>query len=110
SYDALLDAFWRNIDPTQSDGQFADHGEQYQTSIYYFSEEQKKKAEASKAALAKSGKFSKPIVTEILPAKPFYPAEDYHQDFYKKNPLRYNAYRIGSGRADYLRKTWGDKH
>ena len=107
TYQTLLETFWRQIDPTQVDGQFADHGRQYRSAIFYHSDEQKRLAESSKDALAKSGKFNKPIVTEIAPAGPFYPAEDYHQDYYKKNPLRYNLYKIGSGRAGFLQRTWG---
>jgi len=107
-YEELLETFWRNIDPTQADGQFADIGPQYRTAIFYHTEEQRRLAEASKARLAASGKFDKPIVTEIEPAGPFYPAEDYHQDYYKKNPLRYKLYHTGSGRKGYLRKTWGE--
>jgi methionine-S-sulfoxide reductase len=108
-YEQLLEVFWRNVDPTQSDGQFADHGRQYRTAIFYHNEEQKRLAEASKERLAKSGKFDKPLVTEIAPASTFYPAEDYHQDYYKKNPLRYKLYRIGSGREGFLNKTWGEQ-
>lgn len=108
TYDQLLDAFWRNIDPTTANAQFADRGRQYRTAIFYHTEEQKKAAEASKEMLAKSGKFDKPIVTEITAASKFYPAEDYHQDYYKKNPLRYKTYRIGSGREGFLKKTWGE--
>ena len=107
SYDELLETFWRNIDPTQADGQFADQGPQYRTAIFYHTEEQRRLAEASKARLAASGKFDKPIVTEVAPAGPFYPAEDYHQDYHKKNPLRYKLYRAGSGREGYLQRTWG---
>lgn len=107
SYETLLEVFWRNIDPTQADGQFADHGRQYRTAVFYHTQEQKRLAEASKAQLAASGKFDQPLVTEIAPASSFYPAEDYHQDYYKKNPLRYQLYRTGSGREGYLKKTWG---
>ena len=107
SYDELLDVFWRNIDPTTEDAQFADHGTQYRTAIFYHNEDQRRKAEASKEKLATSGKFKDPIVTQIVAATPFYPAEDYHQDYYKKNPLRYNAYKIGSGREGFIEKTWG---
>jgi len=107
SYETLLEVFWRNIDPTQPDGQFADHGRQYRTAIFYHTEEQQRLAEASKAQLAASGKFDQPIVTEIVPASSFYPAEDYHQDYHKKHPLRYQLYRTGSGREGYLKKTWG---
>jgi len=109
SYEKLLEVFWRNIDPTQENAQFADHGSQYRTGIFSHDAEQKRLAEASRDALAKSGKFKDPIVTEITPASAFYPAEDYHQDYSKKNPLRYNAYRMGSGRAGYLEKTWGSE-
>ena len=108
SYDQLLDVFWRNINPTQADGQFHDLGLSYQAAIYYRNYEEKKLAEASKEKLAKSGRFDRPIVTEILPAKPFYPAEDYHQKYYQKNPAAYEAYHIGSGRVSYLANIWGN--
>lgn len=107
SYEQLLDVFWMNIDPTTPNQQFADHGSQYRTAIFYHDEEQERLAEASKDALARSGKFASPIVTEIVPVLPFYPAEEHHQDYYKKHALRYHLYRIGSGRAGYLRDTWG---
>lgn len=107
SYDQLLDVFWHNINPTQADGQFQDIGLSYQAAIYYGNEEEKKSAQASKEKLAKSGRFDQPIVTEILPAKPFYPAEDYHQKYYQKNPVDYEAYHVGSGRVTYLAKVWG---
>ncbi len=107
SYEQLLDIFWRSINPTQGDGQFADIGLSYQPAIYYKTEEEKRSAEASKQKLAGSGKFQKPIVTEILPATPFYPAEEYHQKYYVKNPREYKAYYVGSGRAAFLEKTWG---
>lgn len=107
SYEQLLDVFWRNINPTQADGQFHDIGLSYQAAIYYDNEEEKKIAETSKEKLAKSGRFKQPIVTEILPAKPFYPAEDYHQKYYKKNPAAYEAYHVGSGRVSFLAKVWG---
>ncbi len=106
SYDTLLDVFWRSIDPTQKDGQFADRGSQYRTAIFYHSEEQRRRAEASKAALERSGKFARPIVTEIVAAKEFYPAEEYHQDYYRKNPLHYERYRHGSGRGPFLEEMW----
>ncbi|MBA2434998.1 MAG: peptide-methionine (S)-S-oxide reductase MsrA [Verrucomicrobiota bacterium] len=109
SYEQLLDVFWRNINPTQADGQFHDIGLSYQAAIYYGSDEEKKIAEASKEKLAKSGRFQKPIVTEILPVKPFYPAEEYHQKYYEKNPAAYGAYHVGSGRVAYLAKIWGKK-
>lgn len=110
NYDRLLYVFWRNIDPTQVDGQFVDHGRQYRTAIYYHNDAQKKAAEASKAALAGLKKFDKPIVTAIEPLNnSFWPAETYHQDFYKKSPLRYYSYRKGSGRDQFIKKTWGKK-
>ena len=108
SYDQLLNVFWHNINPTQTDGQFHDIGLSYQAAIYYGNEKEKKLAEASKEKLAKSGRFDRPIVTEILPAKPFYPAEDYHQKYYRKNPAAYEAYHIGSGRVSYLANIWGN--
>ncbi|MFO8057666.1 MAG: peptide-methionine (R)-S-oxide reductase MsrB [bacterium] len=107
SYEELLNVFWRHIDPTDPGGQFADRGPQYHTSVFYTDEEQKKTAEESKRKLDESGKFDKPVVTRILPADTFYPAEDYHQDYHKKNPLRYKLYKRGSGREDYINKTWG---
>lgn len=110
SYDQLLDVFWRNIDPTDPEGQFADQGSQYRTVIFYHTDEQKKAAEASKQRLAASEKFAKPIATQVEPFAAFYPAEDYHQDYHKKNPLRYNLYKQDSGRAGFLKKTWGADH
>src|SRR5687767_9835541 len=107
SYEQLLDIFWRQINPTQADGQFHDIGLSYQAAIFYSNEEEKKAAEASKDKLAKSGKFSKPIVTEILPAQSFYPAEEYHQKYYLKNAADYKRYYVGSGRARFLEETWG---
>ena len=109
SYDQLLDIFWRSINPTQADGQFHDIGLSYQAAIYFGNEAEKKAAEASKEKLSKSGKFSKPIVTEILPAMAFYPAEDYHQKYYLKNPAEYEAYHSGSGRDTFLEKTWREE-
>jgi peptide-methionine (S)-S-oxide reductase len=109
SYTDLLNVFWMNIDPTQKNGQFADTGAQYRTAIFYHNKEQKRLAEASKKELKNTGRFSKMIVTEIVPATPFYRAEEYHQDYYKKNPLRYKIYRYGSGRDDYLVRKWGKK-
>jgi methionine-S-sulfoxide reductase len=109
SYAELLKVFWRNIDPTNPFGQFADRGSQYRTAVFYLDEDQKKAAEQSKKDLEESGKFKDPIVTEIVKASEFYDAEDYHQEFYKKNPLRYNSYKVGSGRAGYLKKTWGEE-
>jgi methionine-S-sulfoxide reductase len=109
SYERLLELFWQQIDPTDAGGQFYDRGRSYQTAIFYHTEEQRELAENSKIKLQESGRFSKPIVTEILPAKVFYPAETYHQGFYKKNPERYNSYQEGSGRAAYIQKHWGGK-
>ncbi len=108
SYEELLDVFWHNIDPTATNRQFADRGTQYRTAIFYHSEEQKRLAVASREALEHSGKFSKPIVTEILPASQFFPAEDYHQKYYKKNPVHYNLYKVGSGREAFIQEMWGD--
>ena len=107
TYSQLLDVFWRQIDPTDAGGQFVDRGPQYRSAIFYLNDEQKRLAEKSKQDLAASGKFDKPIVTEILKASVFYKAEDYHQDYYKKNPIRYKFYRSRSGRDDYLDKVWG---
>ena len=107
SYREILDIYWRNIDPTTRNQQFADVGTQYRTAIFYTTEDQKVEAEISKADLEASGKFDKPIVVEIERASEFYPAEDYHQSYYQKNPTRYNMYKHGSGRAGYLEKTWG---
>jgi peptide methionine sulfoxide reductase msrA/msrB len=106
SYEQLLDVFWRHVDPTDVGGQFVDRGSQYRSAIFYQDEEQRRLAEASKARLAQSGRFDKPIVTEIVKLGQFYPAEDYHQDYYKKNPLRYRYYRYGSGRDQFLEKVW----
>ena len=107
SNEELLDVFWRNIDPTQEDGQFADRGKHYRTVIFYHDESQREKAVRSKESLEKSGKFPKPIVTSIEPFLYFYEAEDYHQDYYMKNPSHYEAYSEGSGRKAFLRRTWG---
>jgi peptide methionine sulfoxide reductase msrA/msrB len=106
SYDQLLDIFWRQINPTQADGQFHDIGLSYQAAIYYGNDEEKKAAEASKEKLTRSGRFQKPIVTEILPAMKFYPAEEYHQKYYLKNPADFEAYHVGSGRVSFLAKVW----
>ncbi len=106
-YNQLLSIFWQTIDPTDTGGQFADQGVQYKTAIFYQDEDQRKGAEASKNTLAASGRFKKPIVTQILPARPFYPAEEEHQKYYKKNVLHYQLYKKGSGREDYLKQTWG---
>lgn len=106
SYNELLQVFWRQIDPTDPGGQFNDRGPAYTTGIFYHDEEQRRLAEISKEALIASGVFDKPIVTPILPASPFFPAEEYHQDYYKKNPIRYKFYRTRSGRDGFLKKTW----
>lgn len=108
SYEQLLDVFWRHIDPTDPEGQFVDRGSQYKSAIFYHDEEQRRLAEISRQRLQASGRFSKPIVTEILPLKTFYPAEDYHQDYYQKSPLRYHFYRASSGRDAFLKKVWKD--
>ena len=107
SYQKIMDAFWTQIDPTDGGGQFADRGSQYLTAIFYHTPEQKFLAEASKAKLEASGKFSSPIETEIKEAGYFYKAEEYHQDYYKKEPARYGLYRMGSGRANYIKRVWG---
>ncbi|HMK66648.1 MAG TPA: peptide-methionine (S)-S-oxide reductase MsrA [Thermodesulfobacteriota bacterium] len=109
SYETLLDYFWQHIDPTDPGGQFADRGSQYRTAIFYQDEEQKKLAEKSKSDLNRSGKFDRPVATEIKPAAPFYPAEEHHQGYCLKNPQRYRAYRQGSGRQGFLEKTWGEE-
>jgi peptide methionine sulfoxide reductase msrA/msrB len=105
-YAQLLDVFWRHVDPTDPGGQFVDRGSQYRSVIWVADETQRKLAEASKAELAASGQFDKAIATEILPLGPFYKAEGYHQDYYKKNPLRYKWYRSGSGRDQFLKSAW----
>jgi len=107
SYGQLVEWFWRHVDPTDDGGQFVDRGTQYRSVIFTANEEQRRIAEASKQKLAASGKFDEPIVTEILPLGPFYPAEDYHQDYSSFNPLRYHWYRSGSGRNQFLVKVWG---
>ncbi|AZS14684.1 peptide-methionine (S)-S-oxide reductase MsrA [Paenibacillus lutimineralis] len=105
-YRKLLTLFWQQIDPTDAGGQFHDRGESYYTAIFYHNERQREEAEASKLELEQSGRFDKPIVTPILPASVFYPAEDYHQDYHKKNPQHYKRYRIGSGREDFIEQHW----
>jgi peptide-methionine (S)-S-oxide reductase len=109
SYQGLLDVFWHNIDPLAKDRQFCDVGSQYRSAIFYHDAEQQKLAEASKQALVESKRFSQPIVTEIVPAGAFYPAETYHQDYYKKNPVRYKFYKFNCGRAQRLEALWGKK-
>lgn len=106
SYPELLEVFWRQIDPIDPGGQFTDRGSQYQSAIFYHNEEQLRLAEESKADLELSGRFSSPVATKILPAQMFYPAEEYHQAYCRRNPSHYQLYRRGSGRADYLKKTW----
>ena len=106
SYEKLLDVFWRQVDPTDPGGQFVDRGESYETAIFYVGEAQKTLAEESKSRLDASGRYDKPIVTPILPAKEFFRAEEYHQDYYKKNPIRYKFYRFNSGRDQYLKRIW----
>jgi len=109
SYEELLDIFWHQIDPTDHGGQFVDRGSQYRPVIFYHDDEQKRLAEASRDALAASGRFNKSIVVDIVPASTFYPAEDYHQDYADKNPLRYRFYRYNSGRDKFLQRVWGGK-
>ena len=110
SYDQLLDIYWRQIDPTQADGQFTDIGPSYRAAIFYGNDDEKRIAEASKEKLARAGKFSKPIVTEILPAMKFYPAEAYHQKYYQQNPEHFEAFEEGSGRVSFKKKAWSDEH
>lgn len=106
SYEKIVEIFWQQIDPTDAGGQFFDRGDSYRTAIFYHSEEQRIIAEESKEKLEHSGRFSKPIATLILPASTFYPAEEYHQDYYQKNPAHYSRYRKGSGREDYINRHW----
>jgi len=106
TYEQLLDVFWRHIDPTDGGGQFGDRGSYYRSAIFYHDEEQRRLAEKSKEELGKTGRFAKPIATEIIPFRKFYDAEEYHQDYYKKNPIRYKYYRHGSGRDQFLEKVW----
>jgi len=107
SYQKLLYVYWRNVDPLTREGQFCDFGNQYRTAIFTTSDDQKRLAEASKVELEKSGRFKRPIVTQIVAAGPFYAAEDYHQHFYKTNPVRYNLYRFNCGRDARLEELWG---
>ncbi len=106
SYKELLEVFWQQVDPTDPGGQFVDRGPQYRTAIFYLDENQKREAEVSKEQLYAKGRHTSPIVTEILPASDFYPAEDYHQNFYIKEPVKYRTYRAHSGRDRYLEKIW----
>lgn len=108
TYERLLDVFWRNIDPVTPNAQFCDHGPQYRSGIFYHDAEQRRLAEESRRALEASGRLKSPIVTEIVAAGTFYPAEEYHQDYYKKNPIRYKLYRAGCGRDRRLAELWGD--
>lgn len=108
TYEELLEVFWRNVDPTDAGGQFVDRGSQYRGAIFYANEREQRLAEDSKKRLEATGRFGQPIVTDILPLGPFYTAEDYHQDYYKKNPIRYHFYRSGSGRDQFLEKAWAD--
>ena len=109
SYEKLLEVYWVNVDPTVRDRQFCDSGNQYRPEIFYSDDAQRKAAEASKAAIEKTKPFKEPIVVPITMATTFYPAEDYHQDYYMKNPVRYNFYRTGCGRDARLKQLWGDK-
>ena len=107
SYQKLLDNFWKNVDPLTSNAKFCDHGTQYRAVIFYGNDEEKRQAEASRQAVEQSKRFTEPIVTQIVTASTFYPAEDYHQDFYKKNPARYKFYKFTCGRAQRLEQLWG---
>ncbi|CAN5739979.1 peptide-methionine (S)-S-oxide reductase MsrA [soil metagenome] len=107
SYGELLDVFWRNVDPLTPNRQFCDAGAQYRSAIFYENAEQRRLAEASKEALERSGRFQQPIVTEVVAASRFYPAEEYHQNYYQKNPLRYKYYKFSCGRAQRLAELWG---
>jgi peptide-methionine (S)-S-oxide reductase len=107
TYRKLLDVFWHNIDPLAKDRQFCDVGEQYRSAIHYHDEEQKRLAEASRDELQRSGRFKQPLATQIVPAGPFYAAEEYHQDYYRKNPIRYKFYRFNCGRDQRLEEIWG---
>jgi peptide-methionine (S)-S-oxide reductase len=109
SYETLLGVFWRNIDPVDAGGQFCDRGEQYRSAIFYHDEQQRELAERSKRELEESGQLPGPIVTEIVAATEFYPAEDYHQDYYKRNAVRYNFYKFTCGRPARLEELWGAK-
>ncbi len=107
TYQKLLDAFWHNVDPLTPNAQFCDHGTQYRSAVFYSTEEEKRLTEESKAMVEQAKKFPAPIVTQLVSAATFYPAEDYHQDYYKKNPLRYKYYKYGCGRAARLEALWG---
>jgi peptide-methionine (S)-S-oxide reductase len=107
-YEKLLDIFWHNIDPLTPNAQFCDHGTQYRSAVFFHDEAQKRTAEESKKALTASGRFKTPLVTEIVPAAAFWPAEEYHQNYYRKNPIRYSIYRTGCGRDARLKELWGE--
>jgi len=109
SYEKLLDLFWRNVDPLTSNAQFCDIGSQYRSATFYHAAEQKRLAEASKAAIEASHRFKQPIVTQIVPASTFYRAEEYHQNYHEKNPVRYRFYKYNCGRDQRLRELWGEK-
>jgi len=106
SYQKLLDAFWHNVDPITPNAQFCDHGSQYRSAVFFQTDEEKRAADTSKQSIEQSSRFKEPIVTQIVPAAQFYPAEEYHQDFYKKNPLRYKLYKYNCGRARRLEELW----
>ncbi len=110
SFEELLTVFWKNIDPTDGGGQFADRGSQYETAIFYLNDEQKLIAEKSKEKMQNSGKYDSDILTKILPASEFFPAEEYHQDYFQKNPIRYELYHKGSGRAEYINTKWSGEN
>ena len=107
SYQKLLDAFWRNVDPITPNAQFCDHGSQYRSAIFFQTEDEKRASDSSKQMIEQSRRFKEPIVTQIVMAQKFYPAEEYHQDFYKKNPIRYKLYKYNCGRAQRLEELWG---
>ena len=107
SYRKLLDTFWRNVDPITLNAQFCDHGSQYRSAIFFQTDEEKREVEASKQGIEQSRRFKEPIVTQIVMVSQFYPAEEYHQDFYKKNPIRYKFYKYNCGRAQRLEELWG---
>ena len=108
SYQKLLEAFWRNVDPLTPNAQFCDHGSQYRSAIFFRTDEEKRASDTSKLAIEQSKRFKEPIVTQIVQASQFYPAEEYHQDFYKKNPVRYKFYKYNCGRAKRLEELWRD--
>jgi peptide-methionine (S)-S-oxide reductase len=108
SYQKLLDAFWHNVDPVTPNAQFCDHGSQYRSAIFFQTDEEKRASDASKQAIEQSKRFNEPVVTQIVMASQFYPAEEYHQDYYKKNPVRYKFYKYNCGRAKRLEALWGN--